>query len=308
MIELKLSQGAKPGKGGILPAAKVTAEIADIRAIPAGQASISPNRHPDIGNINEVLDVMAYLRDTTGKPVGFKALLGDPRWLHDRCAHIHRRGVDMAPDFITVDSADGGTGAAPMPLIDSMGLPLRESLPAVVDALLAWNLRERISLALKRAGATYKYDLSLPTETMYDVVEALRARVLRAKRKEESDEKKTDSSAFFDYDTVSVMGYGHLGDGNLHLNVSSPGGYHAALLSLVEPFVYEWTAAAKGSVSAEHGVGAMKRDQLEYSKPSEAIEIMRGVKAMLDPKGILNPYKVLPARNTTPDHQPRARL
>ena len=171
-----------------------------------------------------------------------------------------------------------------------------------------WNLRERISLALKRAGATYKYDLSLPTETMYDVVEALRARVLRAKRKEESDEKKTDSSAFFDYDTVSVMGYGHLGDGNLHLNVSSPGGYHAALLSLVEPFVYEWTAAAKGSVSAEHGVGAMKRDQLEYSKPSEAIEIMRGVKAMLDPKGILNPYKVLPARNTTPDHQPRARL
>ena len=171
-----------------------------------------------------------------------------------------------------------------------------------------WNLRERISLALKRAGATYKYDLSLPTETMYDVVEALRARVLRAKRKEESDEKKTDSSAFFDYDTVSVMGYGHLGDGNLHLNVSSPGGYHAGLLSLVEPFVYEWTAAAKGSVSAEHGVGAMKRDQLEYSKPSEAIEIMRGVKAMLDPKGILNPYKVLPARNTTPDHQPRARL
>ena len=89
---------------------------------------------------------MAYLRDTTGKPVGFKALLGDPRWLHDRCAHIHRRGVDMAPDFITVDSADGGTGAAPMPLIDSMGLPLRESLPAVVDALLAWNLRERIKV------------------------------------------------------------------------------------------------------------------------------------------------------------------
>ena len=163
-----------------------------------------------------------------------------------------------------------------------------------------WNLRERVSLALKRAGATYKYDLSLPTETMYDAVEALRARV-RAKRKEGSDE-------CFDYGSVSVMGYGHLGDGNLHLNVSSPGGYHAALLSLVEPFVYEWTAAAKGSVSAEHGVGAMKRDQLEYSKPSEAIEIMRGVKAMLDPKGILNPYKVLPARNTTPDHQPRARL
>ena len=175
-----------------------------------------------------------------------------------------------------------------------------------------WNLRERVSLALKRAGATYKYDLSLPTETMYDLVEALRARVrdVAAARNEGSDgnEKKKDPRAFFDYGSVSVMGYGHLGDGNLHLNVSSPGGYHAALLSLVEPFVYEWTAAAKGSVSAEHGVGAMKRDQLEYSKPSEAIEIMRGVKAMLDPKGILNPYKMLPARNTTPDHHPRARL
>ena len=152
-----------------------------------------------------------------------------------------------------------------------------------------WNLRERVSLALKRAGATYKYDLSLPTETMYDAVEALRARV-RAKRKEGSDE-------CFDYGSVSVMGYGHLGDGNLHLNVSSPGGYHAGLLSLVEPFVYEWTAAAKGSVSAEHGVGAMKPEQLAYSKPGAAIEIMRGVKAMLDPKGILNPYKVLPKKN-----------
>jgi D-2-hydroxyglutarate dehydrogenase len=174
-----------------------------------------------------------------------------------------------------------------------------------------WNLRERVSLALKRAGATYKYDLSLPTETMYDLVEALRARVrdVAAARNEGSDgnEKKKDPRAFFDYGSVSVMGYGHLGDGNLHLNVSSPGGYHAELLSLIEPFVYEWTAAAKGSVSAEHGVGAMKRDQLAYSKPSEAMEIMRGVKAMLDPKGILNPYKVLPARKTTPDH-PRARL
>ena len=160
-------------------------------------------------------------------------------------------------------------------------------------------MRERVSLALKRAGATYKYDLSLPTETMYDAVEALRARV-RAKRKEGTDE-------CFDYGSVSVMGYGHLGDGNLHLNVSSPGGYHAGLLSLVEPFVYEWTAAAKGHrVSAEHGVGAMPGPTLVL-KPSEAIEIMRGVKAMLDPKGILNPYKVLPARKTTPDH-PRARL
>ena len=164
-------------------------------------------------------------------------------------------------------------------------------------AFALWNLRERVSLALKHAGATYKYDLSLPTESMYDLVDALRARV--ARRVTEGDVEKNS----FDFSSVSVMGYGHLGDGNLHLNVSSPTGYHPALLRLIEPFVYEFTADARGSVSAEHGVGAMKPNELSYSKPREAIEIMRGVKAMLDPRGILNPYKVLPT--STP---PRARL
>jgi glutamate synthase domain-containing protein 2 len=146
MFELKLSQGAKPGKGGILPEGKVTQEISNIRAIPIGEASISPNRHPEIASVDDLLDVIAYIRETTGKPVGFKSVLGDPRWMDELCDAIHRRGVDMAPDFITVDSADGGTGAAPMPLIDAMGLPLRESLPAVVDALVAWDLRDRIKV------------------------------------------------------------------------------------------------------------------------------------------------------------------
>jgi D-2-hydroxyglutarate dehydrogenase len=170
------------------------------------------------------------------------------------------------------------------------------------QAFALWNLRERVSLALKHAGATYKYDLSLPTESMYDLVDALRARV--ARRVTEGDVEETNSGKKrFDFSSVSVMGYGHLGDGNLHLNVSSPTGYHPALLKLIEPFVYEFTANARGSVSAEHGVGAMKPNELSYSKPENAIEIMRGVKAMLDPRGILNPYKVLPA--STP---PRARL
>ena len=170
------------------------------------------------------------------------------------------------------------------------------------QAFALWNLRERVSLALKHAGATYKYDLSLPTESMYDLVDALRARV--ARRVTEGDVEETNSEKKrFDFSSVSVMGYGHLGDGNLHLNVSSPTGYHPALLKLIEPFVYEFTAEARGSVSAEHGVGAMKPNELSYSKPENAIEIMRGVKAMLDPRGILNPYKVLPA--STP---PRARL
>jgi D-2-hydroxyglutarate dehydrogenase len=108
-------------------------------------------------------------------------------------------------------------------------------------------------------------------------------------------ETNSEKKRRFDFSSVSVMGYGHLGDGNLHLNVSSPTGYHPALLKLIEPFVYEFTANARGSVSAEHGVGAMKPNELSYSKPENAIEIMRGVKTMLDPRGILNPYKVLPA-------------
>ncbi len=135
MIEIKLSQGAKPGKGGILPGAKVTEEIARIRGIPAGHDSISPNRHTDINNNRELLDMIARIRDVTGKPVGFKAVVSEGSWLDELFAEVLKRGAESAPDFITVDSAEGGTGAAPQPLIDDMDLPLRESLPLLVDKL-----------------------------------------------------------------------------------------------------------------------------------------------------------------------------
>ena len=144
MIELKLAQGAKPGKGGILPAVKVTAEIALIRGIPAGKDSISPNRHPDIDHTRELLESIAWLRDLTGKPVGFKTVLGSLSWLDELCTTIKECGEDMAPDFITLDSGNGGTGAAPMTLIDDMGLSLRETLPVLVDKLIEHGLRDRI--------------------------------------------------------------------------------------------------------------------------------------------------------------------
>ena len=144
MFELKLSQGAKPGKGGILPAAKVTQEIADIRGIQPGIDAISPNRHLEIGNNSELLDMLNRIRDVTGKPVGFKAVMGAHDWLDQLFKEVHKRGIEAAPDFITVDSADGGTGAAPMPLIDDMGLPLRESLPLAVDKLNEYGLRDRV--------------------------------------------------------------------------------------------------------------------------------------------------------------------
>jgi glutamate synthase domain-containing protein 2 len=144
MFEIKLSQGAKPGKGGILPGNKVTDIIASTRGIPVGEDSISPNRHVDIGNTEELLDMIERVRELTGKPTGIKFVLGRAEWLDELCSAIHARGLDAAPDFITLDSADGGTGAAPQSLMDNVGLPLFSSLPQLVDRLCHYGLRERI--------------------------------------------------------------------------------------------------------------------------------------------------------------------
>lgn len=124
-------------------------------------------------------------------------------------------------------------------------------------------------------GAVYKYDLSVPTSRMYELVELCRQR--------------TQS-----FPNVRVVGYGHVGDGNLHLNISSPSGYSQELEQVLEPFVYEWTAQHAGSISAEHGIGLMKASCLQYSKSGEAIDLMQRMKVLMDPHRILNPYKVLP--------------
>jgi glutamate synthase domain-containing protein 2 len=146
MFEIKLSQGAKPGKGGILPAEKVTDLIATTRGIPAGEDSISPNRHPEITDADSLLDLIDRVRSASGKPTGIKLVLGQTAWLDDFCEAIHARGLASAPDFITVDSADGGTGAAPQGLMDNMGLPVSSSLPLVHSRLTAAGLRERVKL------------------------------------------------------------------------------------------------------------------------------------------------------------------
>lgn len=144
MIEVKLSQGAKPGKGGILPGAKVTEEVARIRGIAQGRDSLSPNRHCEIHDVASLLDFIARVRDISGRPTGIKTVLGSYDWLSELLEEIRRRGTDCAPDFITVDSGDGGTGAAPMALLDNVGLPVRETLPRVIDMLVEHGLRERI--------------------------------------------------------------------------------------------------------------------------------------------------------------------
>ena len=143
-FEIKLSQGAKPGKGGVLPGKKVTAEIAQIRGIPEGRDSISPNRHRDISSMNELLEKIAWMRELTGRPVGVKTAVGGWRFMNEMADIVHRRGLDFAPDFLVIDGGEGGSGAAPQALADHMGLSIDEALPRVVDALIETGLRARV--------------------------------------------------------------------------------------------------------------------------------------------------------------------
>ena len=145
MFEVKLAQGAKPGKGGILPGAKVTREIAAIRGIPEGQDSISPNRHHDIGSVRQLGAFVDRVRSITGKPVGVKFVVGDPAflddWFSDCVAH-----PEGCPDYIQVDGGEGGTGAAPSALIDYVGLPITEALRLTVAARERFGLAGRIRI------------------------------------------------------------------------------------------------------------------------------------------------------------------
>jgi glutamate synthase domain-containing protein 2 len=143
-FEIKLSQGAKPGKGGVLPGRKVTAEIAQIRGIPEARDSISPNRHRDISNMGELLEKIAWMRDLTGRPVGVKTAVGGWRFMNEMADIVHRRGLEFAPDFLVIDGGEGGSGAAPQALADHMGLSIDEALPRVVDALIETGLKNRI--------------------------------------------------------------------------------------------------------------------------------------------------------------------
>ena len=146
MFEIKMSQGAKPGKGGILPKEKITKTIAKVRDIPLGQDSISPNGHKEIRCIDDLLNTIKRVRDITGKPVGFKTVIGASEWIEELMQAIQKRGLEYAPDFITIDSADGGTGAAPQSLMDYVGLPIKRSLPLMVDKLIEYNLKDRIKV------------------------------------------------------------------------------------------------------------------------------------------------------------------
>ena len=146
MFELKLAQGAKPGKGGILPGEKVNAEIASIRGLDVGQDGISPNRHAEVDDLDDLLDLIVHIRDVTGKPVGVKMVMGSEAGCQGFFDAIIRRGSETAPDFITIDGGEGGTGAAPMPLIDLVGMSVREALPLLANMRDAAGLKDRVRL------------------------------------------------------------------------------------------------------------------------------------------------------------------
>lgn len=164
---------------------------------------------------------------------------------------------------------------------------------AITDGVLAmdqtqfadlWSIRESIALSLVQAGHVFKYDISLPSDKMYSFVDDTRERLQE-----------------HGYGDAHVAGYGHLGDSNLHLNVSLPrrddpeNDDHLKVVDVIEPWVFERTSMFKGSISAEHGMGQCKNEYLDLSKEPKMIELMKEIKKLMDPKGILNPYKVLPS-------------
>jgi glutamate synthase domain-containing protein 2 len=145
MIEIKLSQGAKPGHGGVLPGEKVTPEIAATRGVRAGEDCLSPARHSEFGTPIELLEFVERLRKLSGgKPTGFKLCIGHPwEWFAICKAMLE---TSLLPDFIVVDGAEGGTGAAPLEFLDHVGAPLQEGLLLVHNTLVGLHLRGRIKI------------------------------------------------------------------------------------------------------------------------------------------------------------------
>ncbi len=145
MIEIKLSQGAKPGHGGVLPAAKVSKEISETRGVPMGQDCISPAAHSEFSTPKELMDFIVRLRQLSGgKPVGFKLCIGQTwEWFGIAKAMVE---TGVAPDFIVLDGAEGGTGAAPVEFSDHVGMPMRDGLRLVHNTLVGIGLRDQVKV------------------------------------------------------------------------------------------------------------------------------------------------------------------
>ncbi|OIW34065.1 FAD linked oxidase [Coniochaeta ligniaria NRRL 30616] len=149
-----------------------------------------------------------------------------------------------------------------------------------IQSLWAW--REGIAEALGHLGGVYKYDVSIPLKEMYGLVEDTRARINEAGLLGDTEE----------HPVIDVVGYGHMGDSNLHLNIATRH-FDKRVEKVLEPFVYEWIKERQGSISAEHGLGLAKKKYIGYSRSDTMIELMKQIKKLYDPNGIMNPYKYI---------------
>uniref|UniRef100_K1QDC6 D-2-hydroxyglutarate dehydrogenase, mitochondrial n=1 Tax=Magallana gigas TaxID=29159 RepID=K1QDC6_MAGGI len=208
-----------------------------------------------------------------GNVLGLEAVLANGEVVD--CLSTLRKdntGYDLKQLFI---GSEGTLG-----IITAVSLNCPQKPEAVSVAFLGissilniWSMRERIAEGLMHDGYCYKYDVSLPLQSFYGLVEAMRERMGTM--------------------VTRVIGYGHVGDGNLHLNLTSPE-YSTEVMDKIEPFLYDWVANHKGSISAEHGLGFKKKNFIYHSKSKSAVRLMKDIKHTFDPNMILNPYKVLP--------------
>lgn len=176
MIEIKLSQGAKPGHGGMLPKAKITAEIAHIRQIPMTEDCISPATNPECRTPKELLNFVQKLRDLSGgKPVGFKLCIGNPAEFLSICKAMLETGI--TPDFITIDGAEGGTGAAPIEFSNRLGMMCLEAVYLVHNALIGVGLRDKIRIIASGKTAS-SFDLLTKLAIGADAVNAARTMMM----------------------------------------------------------------------------------------------------------------------------------
>jgi FAD/FMN-containing dehydrogenase len=209
----------------------------------------------------------------------------------------HREPLDRRYPFHLVIEVSGSHAAHDAEKMDAflealMGDGLVEDGVVAQDAeqsAALWALRENITVALNQAGYVYKYDFSLPLNSFYELVEETRARI-------EARFGGGDAGGESEI-PLRVVGYGHVGDSNLHLNVCTPGRKRPTpeVTEVIEPFVYDFVREKRGSISAEHGLGQMKPAKIFHSKSEDSVGLMRQVKALFDPRGICNPYKMLPA-------------
>ncbi|KAJ7357172.1 FAD-binding domain-containing protein [Mycena albidolilacea] len=207
---------------------------------------------------------------------------------HGQGRALSDEDVEGAECFVLVETSGGRREHDEEKLEDLLSSLMDSDEPLINTGVLSqnpaqfsslWALREGITEAVSKEGKAYKYDISIPLASFKTVVDATREH-LRSK------------GLLGEHAVTHVLGYGHVGDGNLHLNIVAAA-YTQEIQDALEPFVYEVVASYRGSISAEHGIGAMKTHALHYSKNDASIEWMKKIKTLFDPKGIMNPGKVL---------------